>query len=372
MHFDLEITKNCNLRCKYCFVHHEEKSLDIEKGKKIIDFSIKTNLLRKEKKIHFTFFGGEPLLCFDKIMILTEYAKENAIKNDLDISFDVTSNGTIFNEEIKEFFLKNKFNIKISLDGIKENHDKNRRSYMGNGSYELIEKNIPSLLEYQKKSKLPIQVSMVINQNTHKEFFENLKNNLEHGFVFIDSGLNYYEKWNEEDYDVFENEVYKAVEYYFQCLENNRPFEWSLITNALKMHLKKQKYHYCGAGAKYQFFSVDGSIFPCTGSQKSEVKIGHVDTGYIIDKVSKFTRYKRNLNEECLSCNINSVCSGCDCTVLSYEVNDDFRKVPYATCKMNKINYRVGEKILKNSKWMRLIENNSDAYEKLNSYGGAL
>ncbi|OJT87365.1 hypothetical protein BM535_20895 [Clostridioides difficile] len=50
------------------------------------------------------FYGGEPLLEFDLIKQIVEYVK--VVGEGKEIYFNLTTNATLFNEEIIEFFVK--------------------------------------------------------------------------------------------------------------------------------------------------------------------------------------------------------------------------------------------------------------------------
>lgn len=125
----LEVTEKCNLRCKYCIYHpshpeyrafgHENMKWDV--AKKAIDF-LKEHSQNAENR-HIGFYGGEPLLNFELIERAVEYAKKLFGE---DMSFAITTNATLVNDKIAEYFAKNNFNIIISLDGPQEMHDANR------------------------------------------------------------------------------------------------------------------------------------------------------------------------------------------------------------------------------------------------------
>ena len=72
----LELTKRCNLRCKYCYfrAQHEEKSsvdMSLEIGKAAFDRLFDAPLSRYS----VSFFGGEPLLNFSVLRELVLYGK---------------------------------------------------------------------------------------------------------------------------------------------------------------------------------------------------------------------------------------------------------------------------------------------------------
>ena len=88
-------------------------------AKKAIDF-LKRAFPKMQKNRHIGFYGGEPLLNFELIERAVEYAKKLFGE---DMSFAITTNATLVNDKIAEYFAKNNFNIIISLDGPQEMHD---------------------------------------------------------------------------------------------------------------------------------------------------------------------------------------------------------------------------------------------------------
>lgn len=82
----LQITKQCNLRCKYCIysgdyenrVHSNEK-MTLETAQKAIDFYIDHS--RDNDKGLLAFYGGEPLLEFEFIKIVLSISKKKQKAN---------------------------------------------------------------------------------------------------------------------------------------------------------------------------------------------------------------------------------------------------------------------------------------------------
>ncbi len=128
----VDITSRCNLKCKHCFngkVKIEE--LSIEEIDKIQNYCNEYGVF--EIKIG----GGEPFLHSD-IM----YCLDKLCDNGRRIS--LTSNGTVYNEEICKRLKKYKVKFSISLDGNQKVHDAIR----GNGCYLKVISNIDKYIEY--------------------------------------------------------------------------------------------------------------------------------------------------------------------------------------------------------------------------------
>ena len=91
-------------------------------------FDTATSILKKEfcsierdktvKHIIIDLLGGEPLLNFELISLLTEWIYNNPPRTTFELN--VRTNGTLLSERIKNWFLenKNKINLGLSLDGL--------------------------------------------------------------------------------------------------------------------------------------------------------------------------------------------------------------------------------------------------------------
>lgn len=184
----LNITDSCNLACKYCFVQQKPHFITLETAKQAVDWiannrKIKNEMpnLTKIQKADINFFGGEPMLLYNEIIEpLVLYSEE---KYGDSITFGITTNGTLLNEERIDFFANHHFNMLLSIDGNKTTQDFNRPQRNGEGSFDLIEKNIPYLLK-----KFPyITFRATLYQPTIQYLYENYKYAEKMGFknIFI-------------------------------------------------------------------------------------------------------------------------------------------------------------------------------------------
>ena len=148
----LQVTQNCNLRCKYCvysgsYVNrvHTKKRMSIETAKKAIDFYRKHNGNLEVAMI--SFYGGEPLLEMKLIHEIIAYA--NKVFKGKNIRYNMTTNATLLNDEIVKFLYENDISITISLDGPQAIQDNSRVfAESGKGTFDVIMKK----LDYIKKN----------------------------------------------------------------------------------------------------------------------------------------------------------------------------------------------------------------------------
>lgn len=135
----IELTGNCNLRCKYCIYNDfydgnrsfNTKNIEFETAKKAIDY---VYAHRDPEKLAITFYGGEPLINFNVMRQCIDYCLENL--RDVELSFSFTTNLTLMTEEIADYLARiPNLSILISMDGPEEIHDLARVKRNGQGSF---------------------------------------------------------------------------------------------------------------------------------------------------------------------------------------------------------------------------------------------
>ena len=154
----LSLTENCNMRCKYCtycdtFLHarnFSSKTMSLETGMAAIKWLERHS--RKSPTVNISFFGGEPLLEVDLLQHLYDYAM--SLFKGRTLTFMVSTNGTLFNEEFLLWLKKvDNLDVTITLNGPAEVHDK-LRIYKGGGrTHKKIIEALPALLEALKQNR---------------------------------------------------------------------------------------------------------------------------------------------------------------------------------------------------------------------------
>ena len=120
----MSITDDCNLECIYCFTEHHPHYMKLETAIAAADWVYKNleyrGIPKEEERNRDTccelyFFGGEPLLCYETVIVpLVEYCKN---KYPGLFYFGCTTNGTLLTKDKIDFFKQNNFCILLSIDG---------------------------------------------------------------------------------------------------------------------------------------------------------------------------------------------------------------------------------------------------------------
>ncbi len=137
--FALELTKGCNLRCGYCYYAGREDAYQpaTTMAPATAEAAVET-LLREGppgEPVHLHFFGGEPLLNLPLLRHVADYGRRRAAEEGRTITFEITTNGTRFTDEVIAFLDEHRFQVGVSFDGPPEVQDDARPQLGGGSSY---------------------------------------------------------------------------------------------------------------------------------------------------------------------------------------------------------------------------------------------
>ena len=136
----LVVTQRCNQKCSYCHAASESEDsgnrydMDISTALKCVDMAFKS----PSKHIKFEFQGGEPLLNFEVVKYVVEYAKSLAAESDKKLQFVICTNLTLINQTHLDFISENDVFLSTSLDGPEKIHNQCRKFRNGTGTFNVV------------------------------------------------------------------------------------------------------------------------------------------------------------------------------------------------------------------------------------------
>ncbi len=155
--FALELTKGCNLRCGYCYYAGRDDAYDprTRMSEEVALQSVERLLAdgSAEAQVHLHFFGGEPLLNFPLLRKTVEYGNRRAREEGRRITYEVTTNGTRFTEEIISFLNEHSVHVGVSFDGPPDVQDVSRPAASGS-SHAQAEPGIRALVASRRGTDL--------------------------------------------------------------------------------------------------------------------------------------------------------------------------------------------------------------------------
>jgi len=315
----LEINQKCNLACKYCYLGEKDGSkMTRDTAIKAINMAFEKVRIHKDRKLWVDFVGGEALLDFLMIREMVAYIEEKNVAESFDLLFSITTNATIFTDEIIDFLVDKNFSLKVSIDGEKSVNDLNRIAKTGYSVHDKIVSKLELIQDFEKRTNKIVQVTNVVTKNNYMNYFDSVKYLVnELGFRLLDTGIDYYTDWSEEEKARLEVEIRKIFDFFIELAKQGRGFRWSFAESLVEMKKERQKFYSCGAGIVSLYVRCDGSLFACPGNLDEEVTLGHIDDGLDRQKIEWLKQFDSIDNDKCQNCAAYDCCVEKSCVMMN-------------------------------------------------------
>ena len=340
----LEIINKCNLNCSYCYLGEKKNTyMSLYTMERAVDIAIHETQKQYDKTLLVYFIGGEPLMAIKSMENAVSYVKRRCQEMGLKYIFSTTSNGTLLSESAVNFFINNKFDLKLSIDRPQYVHDLNRKDYSGNGSFLAISKNFNYLKEYEEETRKKISYAQVITKNNYKFWKESFQFLLDIGAEKIESSIDHYCIWGNTEIRELK-EVAKEVFYLYkkEILCNNKSLFWNMFDQTLEAYLLPCDYYACKAGLNNIFVNTDGNIYTCI--ELPQFYIGNVTTGLDVHKIREIVYVKDIESKICVECIYKKNCKTRGCQASNFEVNNNIYKPVKVNCEVTKTMFDLVEK----------------------------
>ncbi|WP_058486160.1 thioether cross-link-forming SCIFF peptide maturase [Defluviitalea phaphyphila] len=339
----LHVTHGCNLKCKYCFAGEGEYGgnralMSAEVGKKAIDFLIKSSGNRRNLEVDF--FGGEPLMNFEVVKEIVEYARSIEKDYNKNFRFTITTNGILLNDEIQDYINKNMYNVVLSIDGRKEVNDKMRYTANHKGSYDVIVPKFKKLADSRNQTDYYVRGTFT---RENLDFSEDVLHLADLGFkqisvepVVAPKEMDYALK--EEDLPILYEQYEKLAKELIKRKKEGKGFNFfHFMIDLTQGPCVAKRLAGCGSGSEYLAVTPEGDLYPChqfVGLE--EFKMGSVFEGIKNKSMQKqFQSCNVYAKEECRNCWAKFYCSG-GCAANAYQFHKDIN-VPYKIgCELEK------------------------------------
>lgn len=324
-------TMNCNFHCWYCYEQHIHNSPmredTIKRVQKLID-----NIVTEQQELkhfHLSFFGGEPLMYFDRtVKPIVEYFDRVCKKKDIISGISFTSNGYLIRSDMVIFLKKHGVNFfQITLDGNREEHNKVRFISESQGSYDTILGNIKLLLKAEIHVTLRINYTS-LNITGVKQISENLTDISTEMKAFLN--VDFQRVWQDE----------KTPEEIDDVVDQTMEFFKGNGFRTTKRHNRFVR-NSCYADKKNQaLINYNGDIFKCTARDFNPAQ----RDGFLNQEgniVWENTRLDRRVNVKfrntpCLHCRITPLCNG-GCSQQALEHKQDYCMANFSEAKKDEI-----------------------------------
>lgn len=312
-------TLACNMSCWYCYESHKNMpamSADVKQSVLLlIDKLLADNKL---KKLNLSFFGGEPLLYFDKVVVdIINHAKMQCKAFDAKLSIHFTTNAYLLTDNVLKHLEGLDVSFQITIDGGKQVHDSVRKTKGGEPTYARIVEHIHQTLSrgfsvgvrfnYTAKS-IPSFIDVVKDFSHLQQEQKQLVN-----FTFQ-------RVWQDNEGDA--DQVGQQVEHIERAFE-----QAGLFVNNAKSYIVP----YCYAdGVNTAVVNYNGDLFKCTArdfAPKSKEGTLAADGTLRWNERLRKRMSIRHGSDTCLQCRIYPICHG-GCSQMKLEAPDGISSCP--------------------------------------------
>lgn len=330
------LTNDCNLACSYCF--------ESNKGKDYMPKEMALDILKATYNqvdpmagiFTLNMFGGEPLMNWDTFKAICDYVLENNLK----IRITATTNLTLLTDEMIDYIDELSIPVLVSVDGIKEVHDKHRCN-----SFDKVIENMKKLID--RDLGYLIEARMTVAPDTAKYMYESVK-------MLVDLGINNIAnvpasdlEWDAQSIQDYKDNYEKILDMYIDILNdetNKRNISLYKVDQALNLALEpiKEDTSMCNIGnPRWVIVDWKGDIWPCPDYPTTDNvdliagKIGNFYTGVDETKVDPKPMVATYELERCKGCEAISICKS-GCPYENYTKNGKFNEPTIGYCTLQK------------------------------------
>lgn len=339
----LHIAHTCNLNCAYCFASQgkyqgDRALMSFEVGKRALDFLIENSGSRHNLEVDF--FGGEPLMNFDVVKQLVEYARSIEKEKGKNFRFTLTTNGVLIDDDVIDFANREMSNVVLSLDGRKEVHDRYRVDYNGAGSWEKIVPKFKKLVDARGNKDYYMRGTFT---HHNPDFLEDIKTMLDLGFTELsmepvvcsegdESALTY------DDLPIVLEQYEKLASLMIKRRKEGKPFTfYHYMIDLQGGPCIYKRISGCGSGTEYMAVTPWGDLYPChqfVGDDK--FLLGNIFDGVKNTAIqNEFMECNVYSREECRDCWARLYCSG-GCAANAYHATGAVKGIYKYGCELFK------------------------------------
>ena len=337
----LHVAHTCNLNCSYCFAsqgkyHGDRAVMSFEVGKQALDFLMDHSGSRRNLEVDF--FGGEPLMNFDVVKRLVAYARSVEKERGKNFRFTLTTNGLLIDDDVIDFANRECANVVLSLDGRKEIHDRFRKDYAGNGSWDRIVPKFRKLVEARGGKNYYMRGTFT---HANPDFLKDIQTMLDLGFTELSmepvvcapedpSAL------TAEDLPIVMAQYEELARLLVRRRREGRPFTfYHYMIDLSGGPCVYKRISGCGSGTEYMAVTPWGDLYPChqfVGEE--EFRLGDVWKGVENEAVrEEFAACNVYAREECRTCWARLYCSG-GCAANAWHATGSVRGVYATGCEL--------------------------------------
>ncbi len=316
----------CGLRCRYCFYADEAANRSQENmglmTAETVDLLLSKTFQTIEAGglVSFAFQGGEPTMV--GIAWFREFVRKarRDCPKGVGLAFSIQTNGMTLDEEWAVFFREERFLVGLSMDGVKDNHNRWRLDAQGKGTWNRVVKALALLQKHRVEVNVLCVVTGACAKSPEKTYRE-LKKLGARYFQFIpcldpletERGS---QPWSlpPKAYGDF---LCRLFDLWYQDWEKGDYHSVRLFEDYVHQLLGGGggTCSTCGQCGAYLVVEGDGSVYPCDFFALDQWRLGSLRENSLEELLTgerekEFLAWGREKPAECLLCRWRILCNG--------------------------------------------------------------
>ncbi len=318
-------TEDCNFRCTFCYEDFNGKYMNDEILNSTLLFLRKN--ITKYSNLYVDWFGGEPLLAKKFIFKFSEAAIKICQSAKIPYRAGITTNGYLLDKETMQKLLKYKItSYHITLCGDEKSHDAIRYLKNGQGTFQIIIKNLLDIKQIKSKV-FKIQVRINVTKGMLNKLGEFLKwlaekfgEDERFSFYFRPVG-----DWGGNSVNSISSELnVNHIELFYEIFRANAKLNYDIYYELLTNEL-------CAAAKRNQYvIRANGDINKCSEALYNNYnKVGVMDNlGNMVLNKSLLANwfFTNSENDSCKNCIDFELCHNNKCPNNNFETDNKQEK----------------------------------------------
>ena len=339
----LHVTGGCNLRCRYCYVGDKTSArMTPDVARAAVDL-VADNA---DPRFTVSFMGGEPLLEYDLVRETVDYAEKVAKDRGKAVSFRMTTNGLLFDDQRLEWCRRHKVLFALSLDGDQKSHDANRVTTAGRGSHAQL----MARLEAIQRRALVLIVITVVTPATADNLGPAVAYLFAHGIDKVILSPDFGGEWDRAALRRLERGYKQIAEDYIARHRRGEEIYFSTFDEKIRTHAlgPVRRGVVCDMGSTSFSVAPSGEIYPCVQFVRPETdlrfRIGDVKNGFDSKKRWELVELNRKPRPKCEGCDLDGRCSNwCGC--VNHRTTGDVCEVPPFLCEHERMAMPIADHV---------------------------
>lgn len=344
MDLTLCLTHDCNLDCAYCYAGGKRRvTMSRETAEAAVDLAI----ARSRDEMQIGFFGGEPLLEWDRLRHATEYAEKKAADADVTLKKTVTTNATLVTPERARWLKAHGFYPALSIDGNRAMHEATRPLRGGASSFDACMAGLDAT-----QAEFPsAEVITVPDPQNVCHLAEGVRYLAEERNVLrVSINPNFYAEWDDAALATWRAQYEAVGDFALERYRASRAVAINVIDGKIITRLKNgfECRDRCGFGEGEIAVAASGNIYPCervVGDDDNEaLRIGDVRSGFDEKRRQAILRKRGNVNPECADCAIRHRCMNW-CCCINYALTGEIDRTDGVVCFHEQLSVAVADRV---------------------------